>query len=789
MSLRTGLVRAAHFSRIPQPRLPPSLFVRASHDAYTTRRLEHFLLPLRYPDEPNAVRRHYIPLVAELQRIKDEPSSPPLPPLLTREQLITIMDLLATSGRPPDLECIRAMFSHLPTYFGVTVTPELHSIVLAALLRQGYLPLAQQWLSKIHELPPHTKPTLDNFHTFLKGCPSHVADRLLRDIVVQKTRSAGVRPTNETFSILIRCIINNATQAKTSISADVFNAIITDMKMLRLAADPGILALMVDYYVEHGFLTMAESIRLNYAAHFPDIMTPEEQQNEGWHKQLAAASREFGVEHALELFRDLTAQGCPAAPATFRAILSASKSVDDLLKVEKALGVPADASEYAVLVNNNIRLRQISVALEVYKEAQKSGIVPMAGLVAPIIRSLASAHKKTPEGHNADLDNALSLYSDIDEAFPALSPDFAAAHNHSAHSNGPDIDIYTSLLRGLALCSNIQTAQPIVDGLLTDMKSRGIVPTAAIKTSTLILEMRRADTLDEAFSRYRKSHSELTESGYLAVLHAFSRLSRNLGHPDLLHYYFQIADDMRRAGFRLTDRVYTDILQQLAEIAGQRKRAWQRSNEAAVKTNPAHPQHPIPLNQLEDLLDAVRHIHNLVSLDKTIEPERIVWNQLMDTYQRLHSFPEAYRVWETMRLSGKYGRIAVSIILDACGYALEHEIAKRIVRDLMADTYELNMHNWNSYVECLCRMGQFSDAMEAAFMHMGTAAQPVKPDLSTFTIMFKFAKTQIQRNTILKYVRRNFPEIWAALPTNMDPRPEPIVSPLENADEKVDRPP
>ncbi|KAF7339321.1 hypothetical protein MSAN_02145700 [Mycena sanguinolenta] len=679
------------------------------------------------------------------------------------------MDLLATSGRPPDLECIRAMLSHLPTYFGVTVTPELHSIVLAALLRQGYLPLAQQWLGNIHELPPHTKPTLDNFHTFLKGCPNHVADRLLRDIVVQKTRSAGVRPTNETFSILIRCIINNATHAKTSISPDVFNAIITDMKMLRLAADPGILALMVDYYVEHGFLTMAESVRINYALHFPDIMTPEEQQREEWHKQLAAASRESGVEHALALFRELTAQGCPAAPATFRAILSASKGVDDLLKVEEALGVPADASVYAVLVNNNIRLRQTSVALEIYNEAKKSGIVPVAGLVAPIIRSLASAHKKKPEAHNADLDTALSLYSDVDEAFPAPSPDSAAANDHSAHSNGPDIDIYTSLLRGLSLCSNIQTAQPIVDGLLADMKSRSIVPTAAIKTSILILEMRRADTLDEAFTRYRKSHSELTESGYIAVLHAFSRLSRNLGHPDLLHYYFQIADDMRRAGFRLTDRVYTDILQQLAEIAGQRKRAWQRSNEASIKTNLAHPQHPIPLNQLEDLLDAVRHIHNLVSLDKTIEPERIVWNQLMDTYQRLHSFPEAYRVWGDD--------------------AIVREIWSHRFRDLMADNYVFNMHNWNSYVECLCRMGQFSDALEVVFMHMGTSAQPVKPDTSTITIMLKFADTQIQRNTILKYVRRNLREIWEALPKDMDPRLEPDVQLPENADQNVDQPP
>ncbi|KAF8216037.1 hypothetical protein K438DRAFT_1799964 [Mycena galopus ATCC 62051] len=754
MSLRTGLVRAAHFSRIPH-RLPRDSSI------------EHFLIPLRYPEEPNAVRRHYLPLVAELRRIKDEPSSPPLPPLLTREQLITIMDLLATSGRPPDLECIRAMFSHLPTYFGVAVTSDFHSIVITSMLRQGYVPLAQQWLSDIHELPPHTPPTLDNFHAFLKGCPNHVADTLLRDIVIRKMRRAGVRPTNETFSILIRCIIANATHAKLSISPDTFTAIIVDMKAHRLTADPTILSLMVDYYRDHGFLVIAENIRHNYAAQFPDIMTREEQQRDEWHKQLAAASHESGVEHALTLFRQLATKGCPATPATFRAILGVSKSVEDLLKVEKGLGVQAGASEYAVLVNNNVRVKQIRAALAVYEESKKSGIVPVAGLVGPLIRSLASGAQKKPIVHNADLDTALSLYSDLDEAFPIPSSDSleAAATDHSAHSNGPDIDIYTSLLRGLALCSNLQTAQPIAESLLSEMKLRGINATTAIKTSTLI-------TLPQ-------SSSDLTELGYLAVLHAFSKLRH---HPDQLDYYLQIANDMRRAGFRINDRVYTDILKQFGETA--------RSGNAEVKNNPAHPKHTMPLHLLDDLLDATRHVHNLISLDKTIEPERIALNQLMDTYQRLHSFPEAYRVWEPLYLSGKYGPISVSIILDACGYAGEYEIAKRITDSLLSDNYVFSQHNWNTYVECLCRTNQFSDALEVICMRMGTFAQPVKPDISTLAIILKFADTRIQTNTILKQVRRNLPELWASLPANVDQQKlEKLVPPPENPDEYVERPP
>ncbi|KAJ6575297.1 hypothetical protein B0H19DRAFT_1128082 [Mycena capillaripes] len=773
MSLRTGLLRAARLARIPNPRpprLPLSLFIRATHDASTsTTSLEQFLQPLRYPDEPNAVRRHYLPLIAELERLSAEPSSSPLPPLLTRTQLITIMDLLATSGRPPDLKCIRDMFSHLPSYFDVAITPELHSVVISALLRQGYVFIAQQWITQIPELPPYVAPALDNFHTFLKACPNHVEHSVLRGLIL-KMRRAGVRPTNETFAILIRCIINNATVAKTSVSPDTFNTIIADMKTHRLAADPDILALMSDHYMEHGLQAAAESIRQNYAIHFPDMSTPEEEQKEGWKKQLAAAAHASGISHSLEVFRGLAAQGCAATPDTVRAMLSASKSVDDIRTVEEALGFRADAPDYAVVVNNNIRVGQVQDALTVYEEAKKSGIIPVAGLVGPIIRSLVSRGRKPTAAHNADLDTALALYSDIDEAFPP--PDVSAVNSHSEHANGPDIDIYTSLLRGLSLSSNIKGAYTIAEAMFADMKVRGITVTAAIKASHLILEMRGAESLDEAFRRYRKSRAELTEGAYPVVLHAFSTLSRTFGPAYVLEYYLQMVGDMRQAGFKISERIYTDILHQFAELGTLRRMQWRNSEESQ-----RYPSRPMPPQMFDDLLADVRQIHDLVSLDTSIQLERTVWNQLMDTYQRLGNFPEAYRVWETMFLSNKYGPVAVSIILDACGYAGQHETARRIVDKLVDTNYVLNLHNWNSYVECLCRANQMSDALRVICKEMGTAAQPVKADASTLTIMLKLADTRIQTNIILTQVRRNLPELWASLPERMDPRPDNVERP------------
>ncbi|KAJ7786500.1 hypothetical protein B0H16DRAFT_1490691 [Mycena metata] len=743
MSLRTGLVRATRLSA--KPRLPLSVFLRASHDASSDTRLERFLLPLKYPDEPNAVRHHYLPLISELKRIKDEPDAPPLPPLLTRQQLITVL---------------RAMFSHLPVYFNVPVTPDLHSVVVAALLKQGYVPLAQKWLAELTQLPPQT-PTLDNFHTFLRRCPDHTSFTTLRYQVTRTMRNAGVRPTAETFSILIERIISNATVAKTVISPDTFGTIFTDMRILRVPSNPEVIDLIVGHYMDLGFTTMAETIRGNYFANFPAPLTPEEEQRSEWNVQLAEAAQD-GVEESLTLFRELqSTEGCAPTAETFRAVLRGSTTIEDLRRAEEVLGIKADAPEYAVLVHNNIRMKRLDEAMAVYEESRNSGIVPVAGLVGPLIRSLCASDRKKPAVHNAHLDSALALYSDLDEAFPPSDPDTPealAAYDHSKHSFGPDIDIYTSLLHGLAMSTNIQASYPIAGALAQDMKARGIQSTSSIRTSNIIMEMRNAGNLEGAFKCYRMARSELGEAGYGAVLHAFSRLSFSVGHPDHLEYYFLIVGDMRLAGFMVTARIYTDILQQFAEVAAVRRKAWRRAEPDKLRI--------MPSNIFDDLLSAVRQVHNLLSLDTMITRDNVLWNQLMDTYQRLGSFPEAFRVWEMLFFSGAYGPVAVSIIFDACGYAKKFESVQAIARGLMAESYVFNLHNWNSYIECLCRLNQMSEALRVIEMDMGSDRQPVKPDPSTVSIMLKFAESRLQTNITLQRIRRQLPELWQMLPQN-----------------------
>ncbi|KAJ7293155.1 hypothetical protein C8J57DRAFT_17476 [Mycena rebaudengoi] len=760
MCLRSGLVLAA---RLSARRCPPTVFIRASHDAYSDTRLDHFLQPLRYPDEPNSVRRHYFPLISELDRLKAEPGAQPLPPLLTRKQLVTLLDLLATSGRPPDLECIRQMFAHLPVHFDTAVTPDLHTVVLAAFMRQGYVPIALGWIAEIPNLPPNEPPTRDHFHTFIRGCGPHVKAPFLRGVVVNKMRRAGCRPDTETFTLLARAYLRNSIYAKTIHVPETYGTLFADMKAQRLDGDPSILALFTKHYMEHGFQQYAEDLESMYHSHFPDVVPLEDQQRTAWFSQLKATSQAEGVDAAITLYRQLASEGCPAAPETFRAILGSSRTVEDLATVGEELGLRAGAAEYTVLVNNNVWVRKVHDAVDVYEAARAAGIVPVAGLVGPLIRALSAPDNRKDHFHNRNLDTALGLYTDLDAAFPAPepgSPEALALNDHTEHSEGPDIDIYTSLLRGLSMSSNVKTAVPVFEALLEDMKSRGINATTAMKLSHLIIDMRNCDDLDAAFECYRARREGLTEYGYLAVLHAFSRLSLRMGHPDRMQSYFDIVEHMRKAGFRITDRVYTDVLQQFAELAAMRKKEWRKGKDPAL---------PLPPELFADLAEATRQIHDVLTLDPAIPPASAVWNQLMDTYQRIDDFADCYRVWEMLYVSGVYGPISVSIIFDACGHAGQLEIARKTIRQLFSVNYVFNLHNWNTLIECLCRMNRMSDALHVLCVDMGSVGQNVKPDVSSVKILLQAAESKIQYNTILQSVRRHLPELWADLPDNIRP--------------------
>jgi pentatricopeptide repeat protein len=121
-----------------------------------------------------------------------------------------------------------------------------------------------------------------------------------------------------------------------------------------------------------------------------------------------------------------------------------------------------------------------------------------------------------------------------------------------------------------------------------------------------------------------------------------------------------------------------------------------------------------------------------------------------------------------MYLSGRFDHLSVSIILEACGDAGAWQVARNICAKLFNDRFSFNLHNWNSWLECLCRFGRLNDALKVACLEMGKSKNNVvTPDEESARILIKYSKQANQHKEVLARVQRHLPELWRNLPEDL----------------------
>ena len=197
---------------------------------------------------------------------------------------------------------------------------------------------------------------------------------------------------------------------------------------------------------------------------------------------------------------------------------------------------------------------------------------------------------------------------------------------------------------------------------------------------------------------------------------------------------------MRRAGHSLTVEVYTIFLQQLS--MGKH------------------------LNRF-DLLFSIREIHNHLVLDTSLSPDIALWNQLMDAYQRTGSFRHALTIWDMIFISNQYDNTSVSVILDACAFADSWSVATSICSRLFDEGSFFSQRNWNTWLECMCRLGKLDDAVKLMCLEMGKHQHDVSPDVESVRILFKFAQGTHQKADVQFYVKQYLPNLWESIPEAM----------------------
>lgn len=745
MSFSNVLTRFVGFrplSRLKNPGFPSSRYYNIFSNDF-----DIFVEELKAPKHLHAIHDNYPALVTQL---REQRRSTPVAPPLNKHHLIDILQKLGESGRPGDLQRIEDILADMSFVFGVEPSPDIHTIILHALKKNGNLQTMYRWLLHIPSRPGNFSPTINQYHIVLEACSELGSFKQMRNMVLSM-RKAGCKPVIETFRMLVRARWQFASEEEKIPHPAVFSTILEDMKREGLPYDQTLSDMLFSGYANRNMIVYAEQIRSLFEQQFPEVQSPEEEQNLSWIFKLSRASQNRGVQGAIETFRSLEKEGCKADSATVRALLRHSCRLSDLEYVEKELKLKPSIDVYSRLIDNCTRAGHINGALALCDRARNEGLKLDAPSVAPLIKFLCQMIGGEPREES--LDKAIVLYQELSSCHPSNIPAQDKA-SYLEHSAGPDLNIYHMLLRGLASSSNIQKYFPVASSLLEDMDLRGLSKNdSIIASSTIVLHMRNAGQPAEALDAYHMHRSALDDKGYAIVLHAYSKLTfGRITHVPSLIDYFGIVRDMRHAGFSITAEVYTILLKRLALLATRLTQGDRIENnisgddEAEFRVS---------------IVAATRRVHDLLTLDANISPDAYVWNQLMDTYQRLGCFGDAYRVWELMYLSGRFDHVSVSIILDACGYAGAWQVAKQVRQRLARDRFRLNERNWNAWIECLCRLGRLNDAVRTVCIEMGE--EEVSADVESVRILLKFGRKAGREDEVVSRIRQHLPDLWTSL--------------------------
>ena len=644
---------------------------------------------------------------------KNQLDSPPQPSPDANDQLLSVLHLLAVSGRAEDIKRIDQILRDFYPLLGLKPSRTVYTSLLRRLAEEGYHQQVQNLLFQMPLLPGHSKPDLYQMHLVLKASSETSTFQFLRDFVTNMRRM-NQRPTIQTFSILFNARWKIASRNDEVPSVDELAFLVREYVRQGLPFDPVIAEALYVGYSRIGKVDQAKEILDIY--------------------ELATNPLQDGNE---EITEETSLNSRPHDPAT--PLLRHAKTYADIKQVSESPGMRCTVAHYSIVLNNSLKAGNLKEALHIYEQSKADGIVPDAPLISPLLRALAR------EPSEESIDKAVTIYRDLANAAPTGTVQIVKSLND--HSPGPDAAIYSCLFRMLLSSPNNAKYIPIVNSLLDEMEARGLpMDNNSVATTKIILEMRQTRTFEDALDTYLKHRRKLNEHGYAAVLQEYCRLSfsGNLEVP-LITDYFSFINDMRQQQLRITPTVYTIILHHIG-ITATRLRQVNGSEQGSYQR----------------LIDTTRRVHDFLTLDASISPDAILWNQVMNTYQRLGCFGDAYRMWEMMYLTGRYDQVSVNIMLDACGYAGQINLANSIRSKLAKVGFALDMRNWNTWVECLCRNGKFSDAINVLCVEM--EKNGVEPNLETFRILLKFSKKFARSQDIRRRLEKSVPHLWSRLP-------------------------
>ncbi|KAF9786853.1 hypothetical protein BJ322DRAFT_1052329 [Thelephora terrestris] len=656
------------------------------------------------------------------------------------KEVLNDLTLLAASGRTGDLALLHVVLESFPAQCNLEITASTHAAIFDSFIASGHSSAALRWLETMNTKPGKISPSLSQWHAWIEAFGCFHQDTQF-PFLFRSIAASGCQPTLETYSIAFTAMF----RAKNPPKESAVRKLLRDAHQAGLPYDEGIVSSITKGYSAHRMVLVAEQMRTSYGKLYSRQVDPHADA-----AGLLQRAHAQGKHRATVEAERLRSRGFTPTRQTLHVLLAESVSIDEIRFWESTLRVRADVHAWHLVIQNRIQqTRSPDRAFQAYKEYIGSGMTPTSKLVDPIIRLLCMKTLRPPK--ESDIDRALLIYTDL---------------FHATESGEPHAIIYNNLISALVSTQNTREYFPKALSLLEDMQSRNVEMDSMTATSITILLLRSSRTPTEAFHAYKRVSKRpdgkpaLDAMGYAAVLNIFCKLTFG---KDSIHtaipaweQYFEIVRDMREAGFPVNVKVYSIILQQLGLAATKVRKSQSRApqQEGYYYKPPSGGGADIPSIQR-----AIRRIHQILLTDAAVQPDTIAWNTLMDAYQRAGCLREAYRVWESLWLSRSFDNASISIIADACGHADAHAEAVQVFPRIVKSGFEMNVRNWNAWLECLCRLGRVKEAVEVLCNEMGQNGN-VGPNEDSVRVVLDFAYGKPGEAEVRRRIEHHYPELW-----------------------------
>ncbi|KAI0803336.1 hypothetical protein BC629DRAFT_120034 [Irpex lacteus] len=644
----------------------------------------------------------------------------------TRQVIVSSLRKLAMAN---DVKFLERILTTLEKR-GMAADDVTHTAILKGFHSRHFTSSALWWLQHISGRSAAYRPLVEWWNSHLSEC-FRLRRRELFWKSVDALRDAQVPcPNDETYRLIFRQLLAQ----HSPLSSRVIRLWITHMEEDNVRFTRSLFDSLVEEFTLAGASRSISSLEHVY------LTSPHAEGKESLCAQLlATAIRTKGDASAHRLLLQFRQHGFTPTPATLDVIADVLPSAMAFRRWEDWLGVKASPTAWETLMARLSTDGHWRDVRSTYRDALRQGRQPTAGMLLPVLRVYCS---KPSQPTDVDIREALELFSE----YICLTSDDGRVGRTMPEAQD-DLPLYNTLLRALTH-SQSPSHHEVAVSLMKELRSRGIDIDHMATTSYIILLMKLSPSIQEAFQVYQMMRKRadgkysLDQKGFVAVMNAYCNLRPNAG-PALVTPYMTMLRDMRAAGYDVPPHVYTVVLRQLALFAAEVK----KDNNGQL---------------LGQLVDYIKHIHHTLTLDPTLNPDVALWNQLMDTYQRARCFNEAFTIWETMFASGRFDNITISIVLDACGFAGFVDKGRNIMKRVYKSGFSLNEHNWNTWVECLCRHKKFDEAMRVLSVEMPEKAG-ITTSVGIARLILRFAKGLPEEKGLHLRMKRELPELYAAV--------------------------